>query len=70
MEDQIASADERRPAVKPAMSPDAIERASRKAGLALSRAKVVRDIENARDQRHRTILQQALDYLDAEIEGL
>jgi hypothetical protein len=70
VEDQIASADERRATVKPAMSPDAIERESRRAGLALSRAKIVRDLENARDQRHRTILQQALDYLDAEMEGL
>jgi hypothetical protein len=38
--------------------------------LLLSRAKIVGDMKKARDERHRTVLQQALDYIDAQITSL
>jgi hypothetical protein len=70
VEDQIASAVERKASPKPVLSAEALERQSRKDGLLLSRARIVRDIENAKDDRHRAVLQRALDYIDAQIEGL
>jgi hypothetical protein len=70
VEDQIASAEERKAGPARARTPEEIERESRRQGLLLSRAKIVRDIENARDDRHRASLQQALDYIDSQIATL
>lgn len=70
VEDQIAAAEERKAGPKSARTPDELERESRRQGLLLSRTKIVRDIENACDDRHRASLQQALDYLDAQISAL
>jgi hypothetical protein len=71
VEDQIAASEERKAAAaKRERTADEVERESRKQGLLLSRTKIVRDIENARDERHRAALQQALDYLDAQIDRL
>ena len=70
VEDQIAAAEERKAGSKRARTPDELDRESRKHGLLLSRAKIVRDLENARDDRHRAALQQALDYIDAQISAL
>jgi hypothetical protein len=71
VEDQIAASEERKAAAaKRERTADEVERESRKQGLLLSRTKIVRDIENARDERHRAGLQQALDYLDAQIDTL
>ena len=71
VEDQIAASEDRKAAAaKKVRTADEIARESRKQGLLLSRTKIVRDIENARDERHRTALQQALDYIDAQINTL
>jgi hypothetical protein len=71
VEDQIAASEDRKAAAaKRALTPDELERQSRKQGLLLSRAKIVRDFENARDDRHRASLQQALAYIDAQISSL
>jgi hypothetical protein len=70
VEDQIASAAERKASSKPVLSAEALELQSRKDGLLLSRARIVRDLENAKDDRHRAVLQRALDYIEAQIEGL
>jgi hypothetical protein len=71
VEDQInASGDRKAAATTRARTADDIERETRRQGLLLSRTKIVRDIENARDDRHRTALQQALDYIDAQIHTL
>jgi hypothetical protein len=70
VEDQIASAADRKPLSRPVLSADAREIEARRTGLLLSRAKIASDIERARDGRHRAALQQALDYLDAQIERL
>lgn len=70
VEDQIASAEERKGASKRARTAGELERDSRRHGLLLSRTKILRDIEHARDDRHRASLQQALDYIDAQIKSL
>ena len=69
VEDQIASAEERKVS-KPARTPDEIQRESRRQGLLLSRAKIVGDMKNARDDRHRASLQEALEYIDGQITRL
>jgi hypothetical protein len=71
VEDQIAASEDRKAAAsKRARTSDELERESRRQGLLLSRAKIVGDIQKARDERHRAALQQALDYIDAQITGL
>ena len=71
VEDQIAASEDRKAAAsKRARTADQVERDSRMQGLLLSRTKIVRDIENARDERHRAALKQALDYIDAQIRAL
>ncbi len=69
VEDQIASAEDRK-ASPPARTPEEIERESRRQGLLLSRAKIVGDMKNARDDRHRASLQRALDYIDSQMAQL
>ena len=70
VEDQIAASEERRSSPKSTPTPEERERESRRQGLLLSRAKIAGDLERARDQRHRAALQQALDYIDSQIETL
>jgi hypothetical protein len=70
VEDQMAAAEERKSAPKVTRSPQEIERDSRRQGLLLSRAKIVGDMKNARDDRHRAALQQALDYIDSQMAQL
>jgi hypothetical protein len=70
VEDQIAASEERKAPVKRILSPEELARESRRQGLLLSRAKLAGDIERAHDERHRAALQQALDYLDSQIDSL
>ena len=71
VEDQMASAEERRGTTPaPASTPEAREADARKAGLILSRNKILKDIERARDERHVSTLRQALAYLDAQLKEL
>lgn len=70
VEDQIAASEERRSAAKEVRGREELERESRRQGLLLARAKVAGDLERARDERHRAALQQALDYIDSQIDSL
>jgi hypothetical protein len=70
VEDQIASAEERKAGTAPARTPAEAERESRRQGLLLSRTKILGDIANARDDRHRASLQQALDYIESQLASL
>lgn len=63
----MAAAEERKAATKRTRTADDRERESRRQGLLMSRAKIVSDIEHARDDRHRASLQQALEYIDAQL---
>jgi hypothetical protein len=71
VEDQIAASEDRKAAAsqRPRTS-DELGRESRRQGLLLSRAKIVGDMKNARDERHRAALQQALSFIDAQITSL
>jgi hypothetical protein len=71
VEDQIAASEDRKAAAsRRARTSDELARESRRQGLLLSRAKIVGDMKKARNERHRTALQQALDYIDAQITSL
>jgi hypothetical protein len=71
VEDQIAASEDRKAAgTNRVRTADELERESRRQGLLLSRAKIVGDMQKARDERHRTALQQALDYIDAQMKSL
>jgi hypothetical protein len=70
VEDQIAASEERRSSSKRTTTPEERERESRRQGLLLSRAKIAGDLERAHDHRHRVALQQALDYIDSQINSL
>jgi hypothetical protein len=71
VEDQIAASEDRKAAAaKKVRTADEVALESRKQGLLLSRTKIVRDIENARDERHRAALQHALDFIDGQIHTL
>jgi hypothetical protein len=69
VEDQIASAEERRRGTRePAVTPADRDRQSRRNGLLLSRAKLLRDLEHARDDRYRAQLHGALEFIDRQLE--
>ena len=71
VEDQIAASEDRKAAAsKRIRTSDELARESRRQGLLLSRAKIVGDMKKARDERHRAALQQALDYINAQITSL
>ena len=71
VEDQQHAAEDRKAAAaKRVRTADEVAHESRMQGLLMSRTKIARDIENARDDRHRASLQHALDYIDAQIKGL
>jgi hypothetical protein len=46
------------------------ERAAKKAGLELSRGRVMRELETARSEVHRTALENALKFLEEELAKL
>nr|MDQ3283146.1 hypothetical protein [Acidobacteriota bacterium] len=46
------------------------ERMAKRESLEMSRARVVRELEAARSDVHRTALQNALDFLDSELAKL
>ena len=71
VEDQIAASEERKAAASK-QQPTAAEiaRESRRQLLLLSRTKIERDLDNARDDRHRASLRQALAYIDEQLESL
>ena len=52
------------------LSAAAIQLNQKKQGLLLSRTRVQRDLETARNERYRSILQQALAQLDKELAAL
>jgi hypothetical protein len=67
VEDQIASAEDQKRASGLALTPAERERASKRQTLMLIRTKIVHDLENARNDRHRATLQDALRALDQQI---
>jgi hypothetical protein len=71
VEDQVAAAEaEKLTRSKPATTPAERERQTRREGLLLSRAKLLRDLESASDARYRAMLEQAVAHLDDEISAV
>jgi hypothetical protein len=56
--------------VKRALTAEEMERVRKREGLELSRGRVMRELETARSEVHRTALQNALTFLDEEIAKL
>jgi hypothetical protein len=56
--------------VKGYLSPAQAGRLRKKEGLLLSRSRVLRDLETARNPRYRDILREALRHLERELEAL
>jgi len=52
------------------LTPDEIARQREREGLALSRSRILQQLEAAKNPRHREMLQQALDDLDNRLAGL
>lgn len=52
------------------LTAEEMERVRKREGLELSRARIVRELESARSDVHRTALQNALAFLDDEIAKL
>jgi hypothetical protein len=68
VEDQIGAAEEEKVSRrKPVVTTEERERRSRQAGLLLSRAKIVKDLEAAADPRYRALLERTLAHLDAQL---
>ncbi len=49
------------------LNPQQLELLRKREGLLLSRSRVLRDLETARNPRYRKILQEALAYLDHQL---
>jgi hypothetical protein len=56
--------------VKGKLTADELERVRKREGLELSRARIVRELESARSDVHRTALRNALAFLDEEVAKL
>jgi hypothetical protein len=70
VEDQIAAAEAAKQAREGReLTAAERERRARREGLLLSRAKIVRELEAARDARHRAMLERALAHVEAELKG-
>jgi hypothetical protein len=69
VEDQIAAAEAAKQAREGReLTAAQRERRARREGLLLSRAKIVRELEAARGERHRAMLERALAHIDAELD--
>ena len=68
VEDQIAAAEARR-APRPARQMTQADRdlEARRTGLLLSRARLLGDLEHARDDRYREQLRRALEFIDEQL---
>ena len=70
VEDQIAAAEERKAAQgKPTVGPEERDARNRTAGLRLMRAKILADLEKAKDDRHRAMLRGSLAFVESQLTG-
>lgn len=71
VEDQIDAAEQaKQVAAKPALTPDAIERQSRREGLLLSRTRTLNGLQGTCDARYRALLERTLAHIDEELTEL
>ncbi|HBY64168.1 MAG TPA: hypothetical protein DEH78_30470 [Solibacterales bacterium] len=68
VEEQQSAREER--AVHPRLTPEEMERKSKRESLSLDRTRLQRELQQACNARHRGMLEQALAHIEAEIEKL
>jgi hypothetical protein len=68
IEEQLGAREaEKEARAKPQLTADELAERARIEGLQLSRARIVRELEAARNQRYRALLERTLAHLDAEL---
>lgn len=68
IEDQLAANEaEKEARAKPSLTASEIERQTRKNSLQLSRVRILKDLEAARNEGYRALLERTLAHLDAEL---
>jgi hypothetical protein len=68
IEEQLAASEAAKEArTKPALTASEAERQVRKNSLQLSRSRILKDLEAARQQGYRALLERTLAHLDAEL---
>lgn len=71
VEEQLAASEAAREAkTRPALSAPEVERRTRKNSLQLSRLGILKELETARHQGYRALLERTLAHLDGELAGL
>ena len=70
IQEQIEAARARNGESKPHLSPEQIEIARKCDSLLLQRTRVMRDLDNCRDERYRKTLSDGLAYLEAQLTEL
>jgi hypothetical protein len=71
VEEQLAASEAAREAkTRPAMSAREVERRTRQNSLQLSRSRILKELEAARNQGYRALLERTLAHLDGELAGL
>jgi hypothetical protein len=71
IEEQLGAREaEKEARAKPQLTADELAKRARKEGLQLSRARIIRELEAARNQRYRALLERTLAHLDAELAKL
>ena len=70
VEEQIDAAQTRRSDAKPRLTPEQLAIAKKCDSLLLHRTRVLRDLENCRDERYRKTLADGLAYLESELSTL
>ncbi len=68
IEEQLGAREaEKEARAKPKLTAAELEQRARKEGLQLSRARIVRELEAARNEGYRALLERTLAHLDAEL---
>jgi hypothetical protein len=71
VEEQLAASEAAKEAkAKPVLSAAEAERQLRIKSLRLSRSRILKDLEGARNQGYRVLLERTLAHLDAELEKI
>ena len=70
VEAQIDMADSARAVKAKKTTPEALDRIRKRESLALSRIRVVREMESAQNPRYKAVLSKALADLDAQLKNL
>jgi hypothetical protein len=71
IEEQLAANEaEKEAKAKPVLTASEIARQARKSSLQLSRSRILKDLEVARNEGYRALLERTLAHLDAELKTI